>query len=118
MSRTSVPRFKVYKYLVEATSIPLAILLITFVLSGYCLVKSEAVEAATFSLLTYPVCIAIHTSRLLRVLLVTIGLLHGVPGFILLFSRYMSSELRKFVEVLIIAAGAIIAIEILFLELV
>ncbi len=118
MSETVALRFRVYRYLVEATSIPLAILLITFILSGYCLIKSEGIEAATFSLLTYPVCVAIHTSRLLRVLLVTIGLLHGVPGFILLFSKYVSPKLRKFVEVLCIAAGVIIAIEILLLELV
>ncbi len=111
-------RFRIYRYLVEATSIPLAILLMAFILSGYCLVKSEAIEAATFGLLTYPVCVVIHTSRLLRVLLVAIGLLHGVPGFILLFSRYVSSGLRKFLEILIIVAGAIVAIEILLLELV
>jgi len=82
------------------------------------LVKSEVVEVFTFGLFTYPVCVAIHTSELLRVLLVATGLLHGVPGFILLLLRYVSLRLRKLIEVLITVAGIVIAIETLLLELI
>ena len=110
-------RFKVYRYLVEVTAIPLALLLGMFIVTGYCLIKSRAVEALTLGLLTYPICITLHTSRVLRILLVVLALLHGVSGFILMAMRYMDRRFVKYVESLLIVFSVIVLIEIAILEL-
>ena len=110
-------RFKVYRYLVEVTAIPLALLLGMFIVTGYCLIKSRAVEALTLGLLTYPICIALHTSRVLRILLVVLALLHGVSGFMLIAMRYMDRRFVKYVESLLIVFSMIVLIEIVILEL-
>ncbi|HIP56670.1 MAG TPA: hypothetical protein EYH02_01155 [Ignisphaera aggregans] len=111
-------RFKVYRYLIEVTAIPLALLLGLFIVTGYCLIKSRAVEALTLGLLTYPICIALHTSRVLRILLVVFALLHGVSGFMLMAMRYVDKRFVKYVESLLIVFSIIVLIEIVILELI
>jgi len=110
-------RFKAYRCLVEVTAIPLALLFGVFIVSGYCLVKSRAVEALTLGLLTYPTCIALHTSKILRILLVVLALLHGVSGFVLMAMRYIDRKFMKYIETLLIVFSVVVLIEIAILEL-
>ncbi|MCC6015265.1 MAG: hypothetical protein LM564_06140 [Desulfurococcaceae archaeon] len=68
---------------VEATSVPLAVLLLLYVVSGYGMIYPGVLG------LTYRTSSYLHTHPLLRYLTSILVALHGYGGSVLLSSRYL-----------------------------
>lgn len=99
--------------IVESTSIPLAVLMILFVYSGYGLVSPVMGDYG----FTYYVSTRIHASRELRLLLVALTYLHGVAGLnILVYRAVKNSKLRLILEIVVVLAALITLIPIVHAE--
>jgi len=95
---------------VELTSIPLAVLLLLYVVSGYGMLYPEFFRPLG---LTYKVSTYLHTHPLLRYLTAVLVALHGYGGLVVLSSRYLGRYrvIRAVAEVLGLAfAVAVVAI--------
>lgn len=80
--------------LVEITSLPLLVLCLLYSLTGYQMLIPR--------LRLIPRARLVHTDQVLRVLLLTLALIHGYSGLILLCERRIrNSTLRKIVELAI-----------------
>lgn len=95
-----ISRLRIYFVIVELTSIPLAVLMLLFIYSGYGLI-STTMENYGFS---YNVSVRIHTSRTLRLMLIALTYLHGVSGFNIMVYRYVKDRRAR----LILEAASII----------
>ena len=93
-------RLRLYIVLVEVTSLPLAILIAMYILTGYGLI-SEAMRPLG---LTRALSASLHTSPVLRVLLVALTALHGYTGLVVLAYRKVRAEgVREVLEILLLA---------------
>ncbi|MEM1662338.1 MAG: hypothetical protein QXP72_02320 [Desulfurococcaceae archaeon] len=82
---------KIYYLILESTSIPLAVVLILFILSGYGLITTT-MEIFGFD---YRVSSIIHTSRVFRILLIILTYLHMFSGFeIMIYKYFRISKIR------------------------
>ena len=83
--------------LVESTSIPLIVLMLLYLLTGY--------EMLVLSRILIPNARAIHTDRVLRLILVALVLIHGYFGTLILCERRIRNNLaRPIIEFLITVA--------------
>lgn len=81
-------RLRLYLRLIEYTSIPLAVLMAVYVLTGY-----GAISPALNRLgLSYALSVRFHTSPVLRWLLNALVVLHGYPGLALLARKKLKSR--------------------------
>ncbi len=100
---------KIMLLLVEATSLPLLVLSLVYLLTGY--------QMLTPRVRFFPKPRLIHTDPVLRILLATLGLIHGYSGLILLFERRIrNNALRIMIEAIVTGlllgiAGLIILLE-------
>lgn len=101
---------RVFLLIVEITSLPLLLLCLVYLLTGY--------QMLIPSLRLIPRPRLVHTDRVLRVLLVTLALAHSYSGLILLCERRIrNSTLRKLVELSITLLLAYFAILLGILEI-
>lgn len=100
---------RVLLVLVETTSIPLLVLCLVYLLTGY--------QMQTSSLRFFPRAREIHTDPTLRVLLVIMAFIHGYSGLILLCERRIRNKILKLaVEYSITGLLIVLAVFIIFLE--
>lgn len=71
---------------VEATSVPLSVFLLLYVLSGYGMVRPDLMGLMGFS---YRVSAYLHGHPILRYLTTVLAALHGCGGVVLLASRHV-----------------------------
>ncbi len=109
--------YKIYRLILEITSVPLAFLLYLMFLTGYGLVKSYAVERVTLGLLDYVTCIQIHTSLIIRVALLILAMIHGLAGFQLMALRIKNKYMRLSFKVALWLVTIVILLQILLIEL-
>lgn len=86
--------------MVEATSIPLMVMALIYLLTGY--------EMLTSRLKLIPKARAIHVNEVLRVVFVALVLIHGYAGLILLCERIFRSKTLKLATELFITAGLLV----------
>lgn len=86
--------------MVEATSIPLTVTTLIYLLTGY--------EMLATGLRLIPRARAIHTNEVLRVVFAALALLHGYAGLILLCGRRLRNKTLKVVTEMFITAGLLI----------
>ena len=80
--------------LIEITSLPLLVLGLIYLLTGY--------QMLTHSVRLIPRARYLHTDLTLRIILVTMGLIHGYSGLVLMCERRIrNNNLRKIVEIII-----------------
>ena len=103
--------------ILRMTAIPLAILLYLMILSGYGLTKSESVQMVTFGILDYAICMNLHTSPLIRTVVITLAILHGVAGFELWVFRVKRKFLRRVIRLLLWILICLVVIQFLIIEL-
>lgn len=97
--------------LVEATSIPLLVLGLVYLLTGY--------QMLVPSVKLFPRPQQIHTDLVLRIIFATMGLIHGYSGLILLLERRIrNNTLRLIIEGIVTGLFIAIAVLILVLELI
>lgn len=110
----SARRAKFYIWLTELTSIPLTALMAVFILTGYGMVSPVLHRLG----LSYALSAALHTSPLLRILLVTLTALHGCAGLaVLTFKRVKVAAARILLEVLLLALTLAFCAFIAYVEL-
>ncbi len=85
--------------LVEITSIPLLILSLLYILTGYGMISGTMQRILLLIGLSYSDIINLHTDPHIRQLLVIIGSIHGLSGTILFISKYIR---RVFIQDLLI----------------
>jgi len=110
-------RQELYRSILRITAVPLAILLYLMILSGYGLTKSEIVQRVTFSILDYVACINIHTSPLIRIIIITLAILHAIAGFELWMFSVRGKFLRRIIRLLLWILVCLIAVQFLIIEL-
>ena len=106
-----------YRLILRITAIPLAILLYLMILSGYGLIKSESVQMVTFGILDYATCMNLHTSPLIRILVITFATLHGIAGFELWVFRVKRKSLRRVIRLLLWILICLVIMQFLIIEL-
>lgn len=100
--------------LIEYTSIPLAICIMLYILSGYGMV-SPIFGALGF---TYRVSVTIHTLPLLRFATAVLSILHLYGGIVVLANRYIRDwRVREPIKLLTLAALSIILILVVLSEI-
>lgn len=96
--------------IVEATSIPLIVLLSLYILSGYQMLNP--------GLYIMPAARTVHTDRILRVVFLALVYLHSLTGLIIMCERRIRRRLlRSAVEYIAIAALSIFIAVSLAIEL-
>ncbi|MET1160796.1 MAG: hypothetical protein ABWW65_07540 [Thermoprotei archaeon] len=107
-------RLVLYRYLLELSSILLAVLFYLYIISGYALVKTSTVEKYTLGLIGYREAAFLHLSPITRLLLVISATIHAIAGFSLLVQRFKRT--RKILEPLVIVLFTLLLIYILLIE--
>ncbi len=110
-------KIMIYRVLLIATSLPLAFLGYIYALSGYGLIKPGIVETITFGLMDRYTCFAIHTSPLIRVMLLTLAIVHGYTGYALLIQIVKNPRTRLILEILLALIAIAIYLQFILLEL-
>ncbi|MEM1623840.1 MAG: hypothetical protein QXZ60_05565 [Sulfolobales archaeon] len=90
---------------VEATSIPLSVLLAVFILSGYGMLFPGFMRYLGFN---YRVSTYLHNHPLLRYLTAVLVAIHGYGGFMLLINRYSRNALLRYVLQALATAYALV----------
>ncbi|MEZ0289848.1 MAG: hypothetical protein ABWJ42_02015 [Sulfolobales archaeon] len=85
----------VYTYIAEVTSIPLLILGLTYVITGYIMISSFFREIAGLIGLEYNDALYLHTERSIRISMISLALLHGYCGTQLVVYRYVKNVVIK-----------------------
>lgn len=109
--------YRLCRFILEVSSIPLAFLLYLMLLSGYGLIKPYAVEKVTLGLLNYATCVQIHTSPTIRLALVFLAILHGFTGFQLMVLRVKNRYVRLVLKTMLWLTMLTIVVQILIIEL-
>ncbi|MEM0345139.1 MAG: hypothetical protein QXP94_03455 [Thermofilaceae archaeon] len=110
----SARRVRFYIRLVDATSVPLAVVMLLYLLSGYGMI-SRALQQFGF---TYAFWARIHTSPILRIAAVALTVLHGYPGLVVLaFKRVKSHKARLAIELALLALTLAFCALIVYAEL-
>ncbi len=78
---------KLILYLVEASSIPLLLLSIVMVLSGYGMLKPWIIEDLTLGILSYSISARIHTDKIIRSSFSILLIIHSITGSYILIDR-------------------------------
>jgi len=110
-------RVKIYRLIVEYTSIPLLIGLYISFLTGVGLVDTESVKLLTFGLLDYLQSLSIHTNLWLNYIVGLLMVLHSASGLGLLIDRKIKSRLLKSIleVVVMMLVGVVLTIQFTFL---
>jgi len=93
--------------IVETTSIPLSVLLMIYVLSGYGTILPEFMRSLGFS---YRVSTYLHNHPLLRYLTAVLIAIHGYGGFMLLINRYSRNVLLRYLLQVLAAIYAFVLV--------
>lgn len=111
---------KLMVLLVETTSLPLLVLTLVMILSGYGMLYPMLIESLTLGLIGYGEAARIHTNPLIRAGFTLLALIHGLAGSILLVERYVKNPfVKRVIEygiafILLYIATTIIIAEIIF----
>lgn len=76
--------------IIEATSLPLLILVVLYILSGYQLLSHNNIHLI-------PMARAIHVDRFLRIIFVVLSYLHSLSGLVIFIERRIRRILIKMV---------------------
>ena len=107
-------RLRLYLRLVEYTSVPLAALMVLYILTGYGMISPALRHLG----LSYALSSNLHTSPALRWLLNALVVLHGYPGLALLARKKLKpGKLWRVAEVAIAAAFTAYAVVVVYAEL-
>ncbi|OYT37756.1 MAG: hypothetical protein B6U89_06870 [Desulfurococcales archaeon ex4484_58] len=105
----------IYKYILDVTAIILLLLIYTYILSGYGLIKSEISEY-TAGLLNYRLSIILHLNPILRIALIISAMLHGITGFTLMCYRVRNKLYRRSLVIIVHLLFSSLTIYLLILE--
>jgi len=96
--------------IVEITSLPLLVLMLLYILSGY--------QMMLRSPIFFPRAEIIHTDPLLRILLILLTYLHSLAGLILLINRRVrNNTIRNILEYIVILSTSLLLAFCITLEL-
>ncbi len=87
---------------VEASSIPLLILILLMILSGYGILYPDKIRMLTGGLISDRIAFKIHTDIVIRISIIAILLIHGFTGLLLLSEKYIRNNLMKKIIILCI----------------
>lgn len=108
------------KYLllmVESTALPLSILVILMILTGYAMIEPTKIQHATLNMINYPVAVKLHTDFTIRILFVSLAILHGYAGTLLLGMKIIKKRhMRKILNTIITIIYLYFVILIAYLE--
>lgn len=104
---TDVKLLRLALMLIELSSLPLLVLVILYVYSGYQMLYPEVY--------LLPYARTIHTDPILRVLFIVLTYIHAVSGFIIMISRRIKKkEISKILKyIIIVVLTLLIAIPIM-----
>lgn len=103
-----------YIRLVDATSIPIAVVMLLYLLSGYGIISS-VLRAPGIDHIFWA---RIHSSPILRIFTVALAVLHGYCGLVVLaFKRIKTPRARLTVEVVLLALTLAFSALIAYIEL-
>lgn len=109
------------KYLllvVESTALPLSILIILMILTGYTIIEPTKMQQATLDIINYPIAVKLHTDFTVRLLLVSLTISHGYAGTILLGMKLIKrGYIRKIFNAIITIIYLYFVMLIVYLEL-
>ncbi len=104
--------------LLETTSLPLLVLALLMIISGYALVYPHVISSLTFGAMNYSTAHRIHTDPLIRSSFAILALLHSLAGTFLLIERYVKHKLLKTItELVVIAILSYLLLVIILIEL-
>ncbi|WFO76002.1 hypothetical protein J4526_03910 [Desulfurococcaceae archaeon MEX13E-LK6-19] len=93
MASKSFP--KIMFLLIETTSLPLLVLAILMIISGYALVYPHVISGLTFGAMNYSTAHRIHTDPLIRSSFAILALLHSLAGTFLLIEKHVKNKTLK-----------------------
>jgi len=97
-----VKRYLKYILLIlEASSIPLLLLITILILSGYGILYPSQIKLLTGELMTEKLAYRIHTDGVIRLLTLILAFIHGYTGLLILIEKYVRTRLLKNVLILI-----------------
>lgn len=109
-----VKLLKIHYLILESSALPLAVVLIIFILSGYGLITTTMERFG----LNYRISTLIHTSRTFRLLLITLTYAHLCSGFEIMIFRYLKKpRLRYGFKTLLYVLVAASLLPIIYCEL-
>jgi len=93
--------YRFYRHLLDYTSFILLIVIYLYIFSGYGLRDPDRFTEYTGGLFNYRFSVFIHMNTVLRIVLLTASMLHGLSGFTLMSLRIRNHILRKIALALI-----------------
>ncbi len=81
--------------LIEITSIPLLIISLLYLTTGYGMISGIFGRIFQLIGLSYSDILSLHTDPYIRILLVILGSVHGVSGTVVFISKYVRNNIIK-----------------------
>jgi len=108
--------YRFYRYLLDYTSFILLIVIYLYIFSGYGLRDPDRFAEYSDGLFNYRFSVLTHMNTVLRIVLLTASMLHGLSGFTLMSLRVRNRIFRKIALALIHDTLISITIHLLIFE--